>query len=46
MKNVREFMKWCPLIAKRDKATGRVLKLDGTVAERGEVMIVQNAARF
>ncbi|MBB2156615.1 DNA cytosine methyltransferase [Gluconacetobacter diazotrophicus] len=36
MENVREIRGWGPLIAKRDKATGRVLKLDGTVAERGE----------
>lgn len=36
MENVPEFMTWGPLIAKRDKATGRVLKLDGTVAELKE----------
>ncbi|MBB2157238.1 DNA cytosine methyltransferase [Gluconacetobacter diazotrophicus] len=36
MENVREIRGWGPLIAKRDKATGRVLKLDGTVAARGE----------
>ena len=36
MENVREIRGWGPLIAKRDKSTGRVLKLDGTVAERGE----------
>ncbi|MFH7417016.1 DNA cytosine methyltransferase, partial [Pseudomonas syringae group genomosp. 7] len=29
-------LKWGPLIAKRDKATGRVVKLDGTVAAVGE----------
>lgn len=29
---------WGPLIAKRDKATGRVLKLNGSVAEPGEVV--------
>lgn len=36
MENVREIRGWGPLIAKRDKVTGRVLKLDGTVAARGE----------
>ncbi|GBQ32131.1 site-specific DNA methylase [Gluconacetobacter azotocaptans DSM 13594] len=36
MENVREIRGWGPLIAKRDKTTGRVLKLDGTVAARGE----------
>lgn len=40
MENVKEFMTWGPLIAKRDKATGRVLKTDGTVAEKGEVVPV------
>lgn len=36
IENVREIRGWGPLIAKRDKATGRVLKLDGTVAAKGE----------
>ena len=36
MENVREIRGWGPLIAKRDRATGRVLKLDGTVAAKGE----------
>ena len=36
MENVREIRGWGPLVAKRDKATGRVLRLDGTVAARGE----------
>ncbi|RVT96277.1 DNA cytosine methyltransferase [Rhodovarius crocodyli] len=36
MENVREIRGWGPLIAKRDKATGRVLKLDDTVAAKGE----------
>ena len=40
MENVKEFMTWGPLIAKRDKETGRVLKTDGTVAEKGEVVPV------
>ncbi|MCW5722043.1 MAG: DNA cytosine methyltransferase [Devosia sp.] len=42
LENVQEIQTWGPLIAKRDKATGRVLKLDGTVAAKGEVVPVQN----
>ncbi len=38
LENVREILKWCCLIAKRDKATGRVIKIDGTVAGPGEVV--------
>lgn len=41
MENVRQMMQWGPLIAKRCKHTGRVLKLDGTVAEPGERVPVQ-----
>ncbi|MBP7336915.1 DNA cytosine methyltransferase [Niveispirillum sp.] len=36
LENVREIRGWGPLIAKRDKATGRVMRLDGTVAAKGE----------
>jgi DNA (cytosine-5)-methyltransferase 1 len=36
LENVKEIRKWGPLIAKRDKATGRVVKLDGTIAAAGE----------
>lgn len=36
LENVRQILGWCPLVAKRDKATGRVLRLDGTVAAPGE----------
>ncbi|MDQ0068995.1 DNA (cytosine-5)-methyltransferase 1 [Variovorax boronicumulans] len=36
LENVEQIRKWGPLIAKRDKATGRVVKMDGTVAEPGE----------
>jgi DNA (cytosine-5)-methyltransferase 1 len=36
LENVEQILKWGPLVAKRCKATGRVLKLDGTVAARGE----------
>lgn len=36
LENVREILKWGPLVAKRDPSTGRVVKLDGTVAKPGE----------
>lgn len=36
LENVRQVLKWGPLIAKRDKSTGRVVKRDGTVAAPGE----------
>ncbi|CAE6900552.1 DNA cytosine methyltransferase [Paraburkholderia domus] len=36
LENVEEIQSWTGLVAKRDKATGRVVKLDGSVAERGE----------
>lgn len=36
LENVEQILKWGPLIAKRDKATGRVMKLAGTVAGKGE----------
>lgn len=36
LENVKQILKWGPLIAKRDRATGRVIKLDGTVAAVGE----------
>jgi len=36
MENVAEILTWGPLVAKRDPATGRVLKLDGSVAAKGE----------
>ncbi|MTJ93594.1 MAG: DNA cytosine methyltransferase [Desulfovibrio sp.] len=41
LENVREIRGWGPLIAKRDKVTGRVLKLDGSVAAPGERVPVQ-----
>lgn len=34
--NVSEIRSWCPLVAKRDPTTGRVIKADGTVAAKGE----------
>lgn len=36
LENVKQIQAWGPLIAKRDAATGRVVRLDGTVAEPGE----------
>lgn len=41
LENVKQILQWGPLIAKRDKATGRVIKLDGTVAAMGERVPVQ-----
>ncbi|PAD72810.1 DNA cytosine methyltransferase [Paenibacillus campinasensis] len=38
LENVEEFTSWGPLIAKRDPQTGRVLKVDGSVAAPGEVV--------
>ena len=40
LENVRQIAGWGPLIAKRDKETGRVVKLDRTVAAKGEVVPV------
>lgn len=42
LENVEQILTWGPLVAKRDKATGRVLKMDGSVAERGERVPVGN----
>jgi len=36
MENVEEMADWGPLVAARDPATGRVMKVDGTVAAPGE----------
>lgn len=36
LENVEQIVQWSPLIAKRDKETGRVVKLDRTVAAAGE----------
>ncbi|MEW9840552.1 DNA cytosine methyltransferase [Pseudomonas juntendi] len=41
LENVKQILQWGPLIAKRDKATGRVMKLDGTVAAADERVPVQ-----
>lgn len=39
--NVKEIQTWGPLVAKRDKGTGRVLKKDGSIAAPGERVPVQ-----
>lgn len=36
MENVQEITTWGPLICKRDKGTGRAMRLDGSVAAKGE----------
>ncbi|AFK71737.1 MULTISPECIES: DNA cytosine methyltransferase [Pseudomonas] len=41
LENVKQILQWGPLMAKRDKNTGRVMKLDGTVAAVGERVPVQ-----
>lgn len=42
LENVIQILQWGPLIAKRDKETGRVVKLDKTVAGVGERVRVQD----
>ncbi len=42
LENVWQILTWGPLIARRCKVTGRVVKMDGTVAERGERVPVEN----
>lgn len=41
LENVEQITRWGRLVAKRDKATGRVIKLDKTVAAPGEQVPVQ-----
>lgn len=36
LENVEQILQWSPLVAKRCTATGRVVRLDGTVAAPGE----------
>lgn len=40
LENVKQILQWGRLIAKRCRSTGRVVKLDGTVAAPGEVVPV------
>ena len=42
LENVEQITRWGRLVAKRDKATGRVMKLNKTVAAPGERVPVQN----
>jgi len=42
MENVWQILTWGPLVAKRCKETGRVIKMDGAVAARGECVPVEN----
>lgn len=42
LENVEEFADWGPLVARRDRKTGRVKKRDGTVAEPGERVPVED----
>lgn len=41
LENVWQILTWGPLVAKRDRATGRVLKMDGSVAAPGERVPVE-----
>lgn len=41
LENVKQIQKWGPLIAKRDKKTGRAIKIDETVAAPGEQVPLQ-----
>jgi DNA (cytosine-5)-methyltransferase 1 len=41
LENVKQILQWGRLIAKRDKATGRVIKLGGAIAAPGEVVPVE-----
>ena len=40
LENVKQILQWGPLVAKRCKSTGRVIKLGGVIAELGEVVPV------
>lgn len=40
LENVKQILQWGPLVAKRCKATGRVVKLGGVIAAPGEVVPV------
>lgn len=42
LENVKQILHWGPLVAKRDPATGRVVKLDGSIAAHGERVPVQD----
>lgn len=42
LENVEEFTDWCPLVARRDRKTGRVVRADGTVARPGERVALED----
>lgn len=42
LENVKQILQWGPLVAKRDAETGRVVKLDGSVAAPGERVPLSN----
>ncbi len=42
LENVKQILQWGPLVAKRCKSTGRVIKLGGMIAEAGEVVPVSD----
>lgn len=42
LENVWQILKWGPLVAKRCRQTGRVIKMDGTVAAPGEHVRVEH----
>lgn len=42
LENVEQILKWGPLVAKRCKVTGRVVKMDGSVAAAGERVPLEN----
>ncbi len=42
LENVKQILQWGPLVAKRCKSTGRVIKLGGMIAEPGEVVPVSD----
>jgi DNA (cytosine-5)-methyltransferase 1 len=41
MENVWQILQWGPLVAKRDKVTGRALRIDGTVAAPGDRLPIE-----
>ena len=41
LENVKQITRWGRLVAKRDKASGRVIKTDGTIAAAGECVPVR-----
>lgn len=43
LENVEEFKTWGPVIPMRDKQTGRIMKIDGTVAQKNEVVPLEQA---